>query len=229
MAGQSRVDGVVVVLGWLDEGEAVGGQRGCCAQDVVSGQRDMLHTFAGVVGQVGVHEVGAVRAFLIERNADHAARRHHHAGIGRHVPVGMQLVNFAEAELVAIEIDPILQAAGADGLRQVVDAGQSNAGVVPVLMRGGGVQRPEVDVVDGDVAQAAPGTVLAAPAVDKIQVRIAHALDSRDHEFARADRLCLGRPCAQFDGAVIGVLGIVDADPDGADTHAIFLGPAVCE
>ena len=44
--------------------------------------------------------VGAVRALFIKGDADGAARRHHHPRIRRHVPVGVQLVNLAKAELV---------------------------------------------------------------------------------------------------------------------------------
>jgi hypothetical protein len=66
-------------------------------------------------------------------------------------------------------------------VRQVVDVGEP----VPrrILRRAG--NRLEVDVVDADVADfARRRAVLAAPAVDEIDHRVADALDRRDVELA---------------------------------------------
>lgn len=77
------------------------------------------------------------------------------------MPVGVQLVNLAEVEQVAIEVEPFLHPAFADRLRQMIDGDEAGARMVQVGLRCVDFDGPEVDVEDRDVAEAA--ALAAAP------------------------------------------------------------------
>jgi hypothetical protein len=86
----------------------------------------------------------------------------------------IEVADFAEVEEARVVLRPLVHPAAMHVVRQVIDVGEP----VPrrILRRAG--NRLEVDVVDADVADlAGRGTVLAAPAVDEIDHRVADALD----------------------------------------------------
>src|SRR6202007_2129 len=101
----------------------------------------------------------------------------HHARLRRHMPVRVQLVNLAEVEQVAIEVEPLLHPALTDCLRQMIDRDENGSRVTQIGVRGIDLDRTEVDVKDRDVTEAAALAATAAPPVDEIDVRIANALD----------------------------------------------------
>ena len=142
------------------------------------------------------------------------------------MPVRVQLVNLAEVQQIAIEIEPLLHAARADGLRQMIDRDETGAGVAQIGLRGVDLDGTEVDVEDRDVAETAALAATAAPTVDEVDVRIADALDGRNHQFALAESFAFERPCAEFDRAVEGPLRVGHANTHRADAHAVFLGIA---
>ena len=76
---------------------------------------------------------------------------------------------------VVVEIQPLLHAPRADGLREMIDLLQPDAHAVEIGMCGRDVDRPEIDVEDGNIADAAALAVTPAPAVDEIEVGIADA------------------------------------------------------
>ena len=66
-----------------------------------------------------------------------------------------------------------------------------------------------------------PGhSVLAAPAVDEVDQRVADALDRRNVEFHRA-RLRVEAPCAEFERPPVGERGVLDAKCDRADRRPV--------
>ena len=81
----------------------------------------------------------------------------------------------------------------------MIDLLQPDAHAVEIGMCGRDVDRPEIDVEDGNIADAAALAVTPAPAVDEIEVGIADALDRRNLQLADADLLALERPRAKLD------------------------------
>jgi hypothetical protein len=63
-----------------------------------------------MIGQIRVHQLGAARALLVDRNPHRAAGRHHHARFLRHVPVRVDLVDFAKVQQVVVEVEPLAHA-----------------------------------------------------------------------------------------------------------------------
>lgn len=110
-------------------------------------------------------------------------------------------------------------------VRQVVDVGEAVADRVRV--RAG--DRLEVDVIDADVADGARlRAVLAAPAVDEVDQRIADALDRRDVQLHRAG-LVVEAPCAEFQRVLVRLRGILHAERDRADRRAVQAREALRE
>src|SRR6185503_12097730 len=93
----------------------------------------------------------------------------------------------------------------------------------------GARQRLEVDVVEADVADLALGrAVLAAPAVDEIDQRVAHALDRRDVELPRPG-LVREAPRAEAGGARVRARRVLHAKGDRAYARAVHPREALCE
>lgn len=139
------------------------------------------------------------------------------------MPVRVDLVDFAKVQQVVVEVEPLAHAPRADRLREVVDLLQPGALAVEIGVRGRDVDRPEIDVEDRDVADAAALTVAPAPAIDEVQVRIADALDRRNLQFADADPLALERPRPQLDRTLERTPGACHAQPDRAHAHPVLL------
>ena len=98
---------------------------------------------------------GLVRAFLIDRNADIAARRGHGLGLhARDLAFDVEIAHFAEVEQALVELRPFGHAALVHVVRQVVHQRQARAAVVQVGLGVFYVQRHEVHVIDADVADA---------------------------------------------------------------------------
>ncbi len=80
--------------------------------------------------------------------------------------------------------------------------------------------RNEVDIVDADIADRARRNaalaILAAPAVDKIDQRIADALDRRHIQFHRAS-LVVKAPCTEFERALVRYRRIFDTECECAN------------
>src|SRR5678815_2304213 len=90
-------------------------------------------------------------------------------------------------------------------------------------------ERLEVDIVEADVADLAfLRAVLAAPAVDEVDQRVADALDRRDVELARSGVSSVS-PGAERDRALIGRLRIAHSEGDGAHARSVQAGEALRE
>jgi hypothetical protein len=87
----------------------------------------------------------------------------------------------------------------------------------------------EVDVVEADVADVAGlRAVLAGPAVHQVDQAVADALDGGDVQLAGAG-LVGEAPGAQRGGALVGLLGVLHAEGDGADARAVLAREALRE
>jgi hypothetical protein len=196
--------------------------------DIVGAERDVLDALAVVLVEV-FGDLRLVVGGLVDRDADLPARRGHRLRLQARQPAfDVEVAHLAEVEQVLVELGPFLHAAAVHVVGQVVDVGQAVAGRAGL----GAGNGDEVDVVDADVADRAGRRalegVLAAPAVDEVQQRVADALDGRDVQFHRAV-LVVEAPGAQFERAAVGKSGVVDADRDGADRLAVLAREALRE
>src|SRR5690606_5297720 len=86
----------------------------------------------------------------------------------------VEIAHLAEVEQALVEVRPLGHAAAVHVVREVVDVGEAVAHRVEL----GAGQWLEIDIEEADVADVAVlGAVLAAPAVDEIDDRVADALD----------------------------------------------------
>src|SRR3990167_8972565 len=179
-----------------------------------------------VAVQVLLDLAGLVVAFFVDRDADLAAV----AGHGLAFDAGLlafqvEVTHLAEIEDALVEAGPLGHATAVHVVRQVVDDGQAMADRVQLGAR----QGVEVDVVEADVADLAfLRAVLAAPAVDEIDDRVAYALDGRDVQLARACGVRVA-PGAERNGALVRGLGVLHAEGDGADAGAVQAGKTLGE
>ena len=108
---------------------------------------------------------------------------------------------------------------------QVVDVSQAMADGREL----GTGQGFEVDVVKADVADVAwLRAILAAPAVNEVDDRIANAFDRRNVQFAGTGGVGVA-PGTEGQGALVGQLGVSHAKGDGADAGAVQAGKALGE
>ncbi len=113
-----------------------------------------------------------------------------------------------EAEDLAVELDPVRGAVGADVLD---DAEEAHAGDRRRMLVDGG-DRAEVDVVDRELVVA----------VDEVDQAVADAVDRGDVELHRP-RADGHLPGAEVERAVVRVVGVADAHGEGAD-HRPLVG-----
>ncbi|MDT4831602.1 hypothetical protein FQZ97_651190 [compost metagenome] len=114
-------------------------------------------------------------------------------------------------------------------MRQVVDVGQAVALARQRVLRRHARQRLEVHVVEADVADVARlRAVLAGPAVHQVDQAVADALDGGNVQLARAG-LVGEAPGAQRGGALVGLLGVLHAEGDGAHARAVLARKALRE
>ena len=158
------------------------------------------------------------------RDADLAAG----AGHGLALDAGLlafkvEVAHLAEIEKSLVKARPLAHAAAVHVVRQVVDHRHAIASGVQLGTR----QGFEIDVVEADVADVAVfGAVLAAPAVDEIDDRVADALDGRDVQLARRG-LPRVAPRAQGQRALVGCLGVLHPEGNGTDAGAVQAGEAL--
>lgn len=112
-------------------------------------------------------------------------------------------------------------------VRQVVHQRQARAAVVQVGLGVFYVQRHEVHVIDADVADA-PVAFLAGPTVHQVDQRIADALDGGNVQLHRA-AVRVEAPGAQFQCALVGLGGVLDAESDGTDRRTVQTGETLRE
>src|SRR5690349_13840944 len=190
MAGQTTVDLLVVGVGHGLEGHTLGLQRLHRLVDVASAERDVLDALA-VIGRQIFLNLRLVVGALVDRDADLAARAGHRLGLQPgQLALDIEVADLAEIEEALVEIRPLGHAAAMDVVRQVIDVGEADA---PRAALDAG-QELEIDVVDG---------AAIAVAIDKVDQRIADALDRRDVELHRPD-LVLYPPGAQRLGPLVG-------------------------
>src|SRR5262249_48798153 len=152
-------------------------------EQVPGAHGDVLDAFAVIAVEVFGDLPPLLVAFLVDRDADLAAR----AGEGLALHAGdlafdVEVADLAEVEQPLVEVGPFLHPAAVHVVRQVVDVEQS----VADWIEPGAGKGLEVDVVEADVADLAlPRAVLAAPAVDEVDERVADPLDRRNVELAR--------------------------------------------
>src|SRR5471032_1406002 len=222
---QAAVHQLVVGLDGVLEGDAGVLHALDRRVDVVAAQRDVLAAFAVVLVEVLRYLRFVVRR-LVDRKAHLAARgRHGFRFQAGQLAFDVEIAHFAEVEHLLVEVGPFLHAAAMDVVGQVVDIGQAMADRIGLRARDG----DEVHVVDADVADGALlAAVLALPAVDQVDQRIADALDGGDVQLHRAG-LVVETPGAQFQRALVGMRGVVDADGDGAHGRAVVAREALRE
>ncbi len=111
-------------------------------------------------------------------------------------------------------------------VRQMVDVGQAMAFRIGKRAR----NSDKIDIVDADVANRAERNsffaILAAPAVNEINQRIADALDRWNIQFHRTS-LVVETPRAQFQRALVSVCRIVDTKRDRANRRTMLARKAL--
>ena len=230
MAGQPLVDQVEVGADRVLELDAAGTHALDGAVDVVRAHGHVLDALAAVKLQV-FGNLALVVAALVDRDSDLAAGAGHSLALQAcQLALDVEIAHLAKIEEALVELRPFLHPPAEDVMGQVVDVGQAMAHRV----RGHGLafgiqQRHEVHVVDADVADVAwRCAILALPAVDEIDQRVANALDGRNVELHRA-RLVVEAPGAQLERALVGLAGILDAERDRADRRAVQTHEALRE
>src|SRR5690606_16399035 len=228
VVGQAAVEQLVIGVGCVQELQAGCAQLFDRAVDVVGGQRDVLDAFAAIQIQVFLDLAFFLGAFLVDRNADIAAGRRH--GLGLHagdLAFDVEVAYLAEVEQAFVELGPFRHAALVDVMGKVVDDGQAGALVVQVGLGRLGIDRLEIHIVDADVADAAMAR-FAVPAVHQVNQGIAYSLDGGDVQFHGAAAR-VEAPGAQFDGALVGLGGIVHPEGNRTDRRAVQPGKALGE
>ncbi|CAM2148565.1 hypothetical protein PT2222_200015 [Paraburkholderia tropica] len=196
------------------------------AVDVAGAERDVLNAFAVIRVQIFLDLTGRLAAFLVDRNTNLAARRGHRLRLhARHLAFDVEVADFAEVEEAFVELGPLGHAAAMHVVREMVDVGEAVADRILL----GALDRHEIDVIDADVANAARlRAVLAAPAVDEIDQRVADALDGRNVQLHRAG-FVVEAPCAQFERTLVGLGGVLHTKRDCADRRAVQAREALRE
>ena len=188
----------------------------------------MLDAFAMIKIEV-FRDLGFVVGGLVDRDTDLAARGSHGLRFQPGQPAfDIEVTHLAEIEQVFVELGPFLHAPTMHVVGQVIDIGQAVANRIGDRAGNG----DEIDIVDADVADRAGSDpacpVLAAPAIDKIDQRIADALDGGDVEFHRSVAV-VETPGAKFERTSVGIGRIIDPQGDGADRRTMLTREALCK
>src|SRR5471032_753959 len=188
------------------------------AADIVAAQRNVLDAFAMIGVEILLDLPRRIRAFLVDRDADLAARRAHRFRLDRgHLAFNIEVTRLAEIEQTLVELGPFDHPSAMNVVRQMVDVRQSVTDRI-LLGAGNGL---EIDVIDADVADAALlRAILAAPAVHEVNQRIADSLDRGNIQFHRAGFI-VEAPSAEIERAFVGLACIGDPEGDRADRRAV--------
>ncbi len=222
VAGNALVHQLVVGVDRVQQAHAGAAQRVHRGVEVVRAHGDVLDALAVVHVQVLLDLAGLFLALFVDRNADLAAGAGHGLALdARDLAFDVEVADLAEVEQALVEVRPFDHPAAVHVVRQVVDVGQAVALGVERLLGGHARQRLEIDVEEADVADVARlRAVLAAPAVHQIDQAVADALDGGNVQLARAG-LAGVAPGAQGQRALVGGLGVVHAEGDGADAGPV--------
>ncbi len=225
VARQAFVEQFVIGVGGAEKlhpGASKAFHRGV---DVVGGQRNVLNTLAVIAVEILLNLSRFLLPLLVDGDADLAAGAGHglalHPG---HLALDIEVADLAEVEQPGIEIRPFAHAAAVHVVGEVIDGGQAGAHV----LRRSIVHWLEVHVVNRDVADAAVAPILAAPAIDEVDQAVADTLDRRDVQLHRA-AAAVEAPGAQFQRALVGGVGVVHTEGNGADAGAVQPGEALRE
>ena len=184
-------------------------------------QRDVLDALAVVHVQVLLDLAGLLVAFFVDRDADLAAGAGHGLALDAgDLALDVEVADLAEVEQPLVEVGPLGHAAAVHVVRQVVDVGQAVAGRVQRFAHRAGSGSKSTSKKPMLPMSPSLRAVLAAPAVDEIDQAVADALDGRDVQLARPGRAGV-TPGAQRDRALVGRLGVLHAEGDGADARPV--------
>src|SRR5205085_8211442 len=146
---------------------------------------------------------------FVDRNANLATGARHGAGLqARQLAFDVEIANFAEIEETLVETGPAVEIAAKDIVRDVIDGVEPRASVFPALLV---IRRSKVHVIDRAFAVA----------VDEIDNAATDALDRRNVELHRPDRI-FERSGAELDRAAVRLRCIFDAKGHRASGRTVF-------
>src|SRR5258706_7122567 len=224
--GNALVHQLVVGIDGIEQLHAARAQRVDGLEEIPRAHRDVLDALAAVSVEVFADLPGLLVAFLVDRDADLAAGAGERLALhARHLSFDVEVADLPEAEQALVEIRPFLHPAAVHVVREVVDVEQA----VPRGRERRAGKRLEIHVEEADVADLAfLRPVLAAPAVDEVDERIADALDRGDVELA-GPGMARVTPGAERDGALVGCLCVAHAESDGAHAGPVQAREALRE
>src|SRR5437762_7185383 len=178
---------------------------------------DVLDAFA-VIGVEVLLDLRAIVGRFVDRNTDApAGARHRLRFQAGELALDVEIADLAEIEEPLVEFGPLRHAAAMHVVGKVVDKGQAGTGRrgrIAAPERLEALQGPEVDVVDG-IAVGILGIT-----VDKVDERVADALDRRNVELAGASRI-LHAPRAALDQFPIGAGRVAHAERHRTHARAV--------
>ena len=218
MAGQARIQRLVIGVGHVHERNAVSRKSLEAGEKVVAAERDVLDALA-LVGREVLLDLRFVVQGFVDRDADLAAGADHGPALEPgDLALDVEIALFAEVEQPLVELRPFVHAPAMHVVGQMVDVGQTDAGTAIARTGAGVLDGDEVDIVDGALAIA----------VDEIDQAAADAPDRRDIQLHRPD-MAVERLGAELERAGVCPGTVRDPERYGRDRRPVHPGEGLGE